>query len=206
MNVEKESLSGGSGSCGASAVGRRAAGEEEQDGWRQVGKAAKSDADAVKKHEKQLPIKPEGLHTSHWRSTVVALAEFISCVLTARTGDHIIAGVAAEEPPELGGLLVPDGTGATLIALPTTKTSHPTQELSAPTLCGRGVVRVQKVGMLQWRTPAFPLAWKTTSVASQVTAAESVTLRVQVTFLTKAERGRVQLKPRDTIKVVFLHW
>ena len=68
---------------------------------------------------------------------------------TAKTGDHIIAGVAAEEPPELGGLLVPDGISATLIALPSMKTSHPSQELSAPTLCSRGVVRVQKVVMLQ---------------------------------------------------------
>ena len=40
------------------------------------------------------------------------------------------------------------------------------------------------------------------SVSSQVTAAESVTLRVQVIpkFLTKAEWGRVQLKPRHTIR------
>ena len=94
---------------------------------------------------------------------------------------------------------MPDGISATLIALPSMKTSHPSQELSAPTLCTRGVVRVQKVLMLQWGTPAFPLAWKPTAVSSQVTVAESVTLRVQVfsKFLTKAERGRVQLKPRD---------
>ena len=170
LNVEKESFSGGSGSCGASAVGRRGAGEEEH--WRQVGKTGKSNDDAVKKHEKQLPMKPEGLDASHWRGTVVALAEFISLVSTARAGDHIIAGVAAEEPPELGGLLVHDWISATLIALPTMKTSHPTQELSAPTLRSRGVVRLQRVGMLQWGTPAFPLAWKTTSVASQATAAE----------------------------------
>ena len=94
---------------------------------------------------------------------------------------------------------MPDGISATLIALPSMKTSHPSQKLSAPTLCTRGVVRVQKVLMLQWGTPAFPLAWKPTAVSSQVTVAESVTLRVQVfsKFLTKAERGRVQLKPRD---------
>ena len=66
--------------------------------------------------------------------TVVDLADFISRVSTAKTGDHIIAGVAAEEPPELGGLLVPDGISATLIALPSMKTSHPSQELSALTL------------------------------------------------------------------------
>ena len=61
---------------------------------------------------------------------------------------------------------------------------------------------MQKVVMLQWRTPAFPLAWKPTAVASQVTAAESVSLRVQVfsKFLTKAEWGRVRVKPRDTIR------
>ena len=100
-------------------------------------------------------------------------------VCPRRKLDHIIAGAAAEEPPELGGLLVPDGISATLIALPSMKTSHPSQELSAPALCTRGVVRVQKVVMLQWRTPAFPLAWKPTADASQVTAAESVTLRVQ---------------------------
>ena len=103
-----------------------------------------------------------------------------SRVSTAKIGDHIIAGVAAEEPPELGGLLVPDGISATLIALLTMKTSHPTQVLSAPTLCSRGVVRVQKVVVLQWGSPAFPLAWKPTAVSSQVTVAESVTLRVQV--------------------------
>ena len=68
--------------------------------------------------------------------------------------------VAAEEPPEPGGLLVPDGISATLIALATMKTSFPTQELSAPPLCSRGVVREQKVVMLKWGTPAFPLAWK----------------------------------------------
>ena len=60
----------------------------------------------------------------------------------------------------------------------------------------------EKVVMRQWRTPAFPLAWKPTAVSSQVAVAESVTLRVQVfsKFLTKAEWGRVQLKPRDTIR------
>ena len=133
---------------------------------------------------------------------VVDLADFISRVSTARTGGHIIAGVVAEKPPELGGLLVPDGISATLIALPTIKTSHPIQELSAPTLCSRGVVRVQKVVMLQWRTPAFPLAWQPTAVAPQETTAESVTLRVKVfsKFLTKKEWGRVQLTPRDTIR------
>ena len=113
-------------------MGRRATGEEEQDGWRQVGKAGKSFADVVKKHEKQLLVKPEGLHASH----------------------HFISGVAAEEPLELGGLLVPDGISATVIALSAMKTSTPTQELSAPTLCSRGVVRVQRVVMLQlslWR-------------------------------------------------------
>ena len=75
--------------------------------------------------KKQLAIKPEGLHASHWKGTVVDLADFISRVSTAKTGDHIIAGVAAEEPPELEGLLVPDGISATLIALPSMKTSHP---------------------------------------------------------------------------------
>ena len=102
--------------------------------------------------------------------------DFISRVSTAKTGDHIIAGVAAEEPPELGGSLVPDGISATLISLPSMKTSHPSQELSAPTLCSRGVVRVQKVVMLHWGTPAFPLAWEPTTVSSQVSVAESVTL------------------------------
>ena len=152
-------------------MGRTAAGKEEQDDWKPVGKTGKSFADVVKKREKQIPIKPEGLHAGHWRSTVVDLAEFISCVSTAE-----------EEPLELGGLLVSDGISATLIALPTMKTSRPTQELSAPTLCSRGVMRVQKAVMLQWGTPAFPLAWKPTAVSSQVTAGGSVTLRVQVFF------------------------
>ena len=118
------------------------------------------------------------------------------------TGDHIIAGVAAEEPTEPGSLLVPDGISATLIAMPTMKTSFPIRELSAPTQCSRGVVRVQTVVMLQRKTPAFLQAWKPTAVSSQVTAAESVTLRVQVfsKFLTKAEKGRVQLTPRDTLR------
>ena len=96
--------------------------------------------------------------------------------------------MAAEEPPELGGLLLPDGICATLIAQPTMKTSHPTQELSAPTLC-RGVVRVRKVVMLKWGTPAFPLAWKPTALSSQVTVTESVTLRVQVFFEISDESG-----------------
>ena len=93
-----------------------------------MGKAGKSFAVVVKRREKQLPIKPEGLHASHWRGTVVDLAEFISRFSTVRTGDHIIARLAVEEPPELGGLLVPDGVSATLIALPTMNTSHPTQQ------------------------------------------------------------------------------
>ena len=103
-----------------------------------------------------------------------------------KTGDHIIAGVSVQEPPELGGLLVPDGISTTLIALPSVKTSHPSQELSGPTLCTRGVVRVV---MLQWGTPAFPLAWKPTAVSSQVTVAESVTLRVQLFFEVFHESG-----------------
>ena len=111
---------------------RRPAGKDEQDGWRQVGKTGKSYAGVVKKHEKQLPNKPEGLHASHWQGTVVDLAEFTSRLSTTGAGDHITAGVAAEKPPELGGLLVPDGISATSIALPTMKTSHPTQVLSAP--------------------------------------------------------------------------
>ena len=88
-------------------------------------------------------------------------------------------------------------TGSVRPALPTMKTSHPTQELSAPTLCSRGVVRVQKVVMLQWRTPAF--LWHGSRLLFR---AEPVTLRVQVfsQFLTKAEWGRVQLKPPDTIR------
>ena len=119
--------------------------------------------------------------------------------------NHIIAEVAAEEPLELGGLFVPDGIGATLNALPTIKTSHPTQELSTPTLCSRGVVRAQRAVMLQSGTPAFPPAWKPTSFASQVTAAESVTLGGAgffffSKFLTKTEWRHVQLKPRDTIR------
>ena len=147
-NVKTESSGGGSGSRGANAVEKTAAGKE-QDGWRQVGKAGKSFADVVKKHEGQLPIKLDGRHASHWRGTVVGLADFISRVSTARTGDRIIAGVAAEESPGLGGLLVPAGICATLIALPTTKTSHPT--LSAPPLCSRGVGRgYRKVVMLRW--------------------------------------------------------
>ena len=197
-NEKSGSSSGGSGSRGANAVWKIAAGQEEQDRWKLVGQAGKSYADVVKKREKQLPTKPEGLHASRWRSTIVDLADSIPRVATAKTGDHIIAGVAAEAP----GLLVPDGTGATLIALPSMKTSHPSRELSAPTLCIRGVERVQKVVMLRWRTPAFPLAWKPTAVSSQVTTAESVTLKVQVfpKFLTKAVWRRVQLKPRDTIR------
>ena len=97
---------------------------------------------------------------------------------------------------------MPDGISATLIALPTMKTSHPTQELSAPTLCSRGVVSVEKVVMLQWGTPAFPQAWKPTAVSSQVAVGECVTLRVQVfsKFLTEAEWVRVQLKPRETFR------
>ena len=139
-NEQSESPSGGSGgSRCANAVGRRAAGEEEHDDWKPVGKAGKSFADVVKEREKQLPIKPEGLHATLWSGTVVDLVDFISRVSTARTGDHIIAGVAAEELLELGGLLVPDGISVTLIAPPTMKTSHPTQELSAPTLCSREV-------------------------------------------------------------------
>ena len=167
-------------------MGKTAAGKDEQDDWKPVGNAHESYADVVKKREERLPIKPEGLHASHWRGTVVDLADFISRVSTARTGDHIIAGVAAEEPPEVGGLFVTDGISATLIALPTMKTSHPTQELSAPTLCSRGVVRVQKVVMLQWRTPAF--LWHGSRLLFR---AEPVTLRVQVfsKFLTKAEWG-----------------
>ena len=148
-NEKSESSSGGSGSRGASAVGKTAAGKDEQDDRKPVGKAGKSYADVVKKCEKQLSIKPEGLHASHWRSTVVDLAEFVSRVSTAKTGVQIIAGAAAEEPPELGGLLVPNGISATLIALPSMKTSHQSQELLAPTLCSRGVVTVQKVVMLQ---------------------------------------------------------
>ena len=97
-----------------------AADKEEQDDWKPVGKAGKSHADVVKRREKHLPVKPEGLHASHREGAVVDLADFI---------------LAAEEPPELGGLLVPDGISATLIALPTMRISHPTQELSAPTLC-----------------------------------------------------------------------
>ena len=108
-----------------------------------MGKAGKSNAEVVKKREKQLPIKPEGLHAGHWRGPVVDLADFISRVSTARADDHIIAGVAAEEPPEIGGLLVPDGISATLIACRS-------QDLPAPPLCSRGVVRVLKVVMLQW--------------------------------------------------------
>ena len=121
---------------------KSAAGKDEQDDWKLVGKAGKSFAHVVKKREKQLPIEPQGLHASHWKGTVVDLADFISRVSTAKTGDHIFAGVAAEE--------LPDGISATLIALPSMKTSHPSQELSAPPLCTRRVVRVQKVVMLQW--------------------------------------------------------
>ena len=40
-DFENESSSGGSGSRGASAAGRRAAGEEELDGWKPVGKSWK---------------------------------------------------------------------------------------------------------------------------------------------------------------------
>ena len=78
-NEKSESSSGGSsGSRGAKAVGRTAAGKEEQDDWKPVGKAGKSHADVVEKREQQLPIKPEGLQARHW-STVVDLADFISC-------------------------------------------------------------------------------------------------------------------------------
>ena len=92
-NAKSES-SGGNGGCrGADAVGKTAAGKEEQDDCKSVGKAGKSYADVVKQREKQLPIKPEGLHASHWRGTVFDLADFISRVSTARTGDPIIAGV-----------------------------------------------------------------------------------------------------------------
>ena len=84
-----------------------------------MGKAGKYFAVVVKRREK---------NSSRWRDTVVDLAEFISRFSTVRTGDHIIARVAVEEPPELGGLLVPDGVSATLIALPTMNTSHPAQQ------------------------------------------------------------------------------
>ena len=58
-NVNSESSSGGSGgSRGANAVGKTAAGKDEQDDWEPVGKAGKSYADVDKKREKQLPIKP----------------------------------------------------------------------------------------------------------------------------------------------------
>ena len=78
-NEKTESSGGGKGgSRGANAVGRAAAGKEEQDDWKPVGKVGKSYADVVKRREKQPPTKPEGLHASHWRGTVVGLAEFIS--------------------------------------------------------------------------------------------------------------------------------
>ena len=126
-NEKSESSSGGScGSRGANAVEKTTAGKDEQDDWKPVEKAGKSFADVVKKREKQ---KPEGLHASHWKGTVVDLADFISRVSTTKTGDHIIAGVSAGEPLQLGGLLVPAGISAALIALPWTKTAHPSQEL-----------------------------------------------------------------------------
>ena len=97
--------------------------------------------------------------------------------------------VAAEEPPELGGFLVPDGISATFISLPTKKTSFQHRSCQRLRFCSRGVVEVQQVVMLQWGTPAFPLAWKPTAVSSQVTAAESVTLRVHVFFEVSHESG-----------------
>ena len=124
-NEKSESSSGGSASRGANAVVKIAAGKDEHDDWKPVGKAGKSFADVVKKREKQLPIKPGGLRASHWKGTVVDLADFISRVSTAKTGDHTIAGVAVEEPPELGGLLVPDGISATLISSPSKENISP---------------------------------------------------------------------------------
>ena len=52
-NEKSESSSGGSGgSLGANAVGKTAAGKDEQDDWKPVGKARKSYADAFKKRQK----------------------------------------------------------------------------------------------------------------------------------------------------------
>ena len=175
---KSENVSGGSGSRGANAVGRTAAGKEEPDDWKPVRKAGESCADVVKK--------------------VVDLADFISRVSTARNGDHIITGVAAEEPPELGARRdqcdldrpaddesIPPNTGAV-------------SAFAVQQRCGEGT----ECGDAATGDSSFPLAWKPTGVSSQVTAAESVTLRMQVfsKLLTKAEWGRVQLKPRDTIR------
>ena len=80
-NEKSESSNGGrSGSRGGNDVEKTTAGKDEQDDWKPVGKARKSYADVVKKRETQLPIKPEGLHASHWKGTVVDLADFISRV------------------------------------------------------------------------------------------------------------------------------
>ena len=90
------------------AVAKTAAGKDEQDDWKPVGKARNSYADVVKKREKQLPIKPEGLHASHWKGTVVNLADFTSRVSTAKTGDRCDLGcpaVADENIPPITGFV-----------------------------------------------------------------------------------------------------
>ena len=49
-----------------------------------------------------------------------------------------LLGWLSRNLPSLEVCWCPMGSGATLIALQTMKTSHPSQELSAPTLCTRG--------------------------------------------------------------------
>ena len=132
---------------------------------------------------KQLPIKPEGLHASHWRGTFVDLADFIPRVSTAKTGDHIIAGVATEEPLELWRFVGARRDQRDFDCPADDENIPPnTEAFSAYARAAEGWCGVQRVVMLQWRTSAFPLAWKPTAVSYRVTVAESVTLRVCRSF------------------------
>ena len=148
---KSESSSGGSGSSGANAVGRTAAGKEEQDDWKRVGKAGKSYADVVKKREKNSS------RSNLKDSTQVVGGAPLSIWLISF---HVfprreLVIISLQGWPRRHRLSLE--IGATLIALPTMKTSHPSQELSALTVCSRGVVRATESGDAAMGNSSFPM-------------------------------------------------
>ena len=80
--------------------GETAAGKEEQDDWKPVGKRVNSlltfSRNAKNSSRSNLQNSTQAIGGAR---LLIWLISF-SRVSTARTGDHIIAGVAAEEPPE----------------------------------------------------------------------------------------------------------
>ena len=164
----------------------------------------RSYADVAKKARPISP--PATLCQAHWKGMLVPPDEFVARISNATEGMHLITGVVDTIPAGFDGVMLPERATATIVMLPSTATTFPKAEISAPAACARGNTRIHKLAYVQLGTPTFPLQWKPIAAKASVTIEETCTLRAQMfsRYQKANEWTRIRARPREVLRELIL--